>query len=331
MPQPNPGDLHVNGLLTNISVAHVQDDSKFVADKVFPGVNVEKQSDLYATYNQADLMRDEMKIRKPGSESAGGGYDVDNTNSYTAVVRSIHKDVHDQERDNADDPYSPDQDAAMWLGQKVLINREINWTTKFFATSIWDTDRTGGTDFTQWDDVSSDPIGEITTQSAVIEERTGFYPNKLVVNRRVWNRLKNHPDFVDRVKHTSDDAVSRRLVAQLLELDDIHIAAGVRNTAGEGLTGSFSYIAGNHALLLYAAPSPGLYQPSAGYTFAGPASPVRLTAPQCPPSVWTTSSRTGTRSRRLTTRRSSARTSACSSQAQSPANSSTQHRLGAPL
>ena len=42
----------------------------------------------------------------------------------------------------------------------------------------------------------------------------------------------------------------------------------IMNTANEGATNAHSYIGGSKAaLLVYAAPRPGLYTPSAGYTF----------------------------------------------------------------
>ena len=41
----------------------------------------------------------------------------------------------------------------------------------------------------------------------------------------------------------------------------------IQNSALEGATASNDFIAGDHALLCYSAPSPGLMTPSAGYTF----------------------------------------------------------------
>jgi hypothetical protein len=46
------------------------------------------------------------------------------------------------------------------------------------------------------------------------------------------------------------------------------ILGSVENSANEGATESTDFQAGKHAGLFYAAPSPGLYQPTAGYTVA---------------------------------------------------------------
>ena len=55
MPNPTRSDVHVNAPLTNVSIAYVQDNNKFISSKVFPLVNVPKQSDLYFTYDQGDF------------------------------------------------------------------------------------------------------------------------------------------------------------------------------------------------------------------------------------------------------------------------------------
>jgi hypothetical protein len=52
-------------------------------------------------------------------------------------------------------------------------------------------------------------------------------------------------------------------------VDQLLIARGIENTAAEGQAASYSRLMNSEdGLLCYAAPSPGLEQPSAGYTFA---------------------------------------------------------------
>ena len=104
MPNPTFSDIHVNGPLTNISVAYIQKTEAFVADKVFPIVPVKKQSDRYFIYLKEDWFRDEAEKRKQGTESAGGGYGLDNTPSYYCETWAYHKDVTEEDRANSDKP-----------------------------------------------------------------------------------------------------------------------------------------------------------------------------------------------------------------------------------
>ena len=57
----------------------MQEAGNFVADQVFPNIPVSMQSDRYYTYDRGYFNRDEMQERAPGTESAGSGYEVDNT------------------------------------------------------------------------------------------------------------------------------------------------------------------------------------------------------------------------------------------------------------
>lgn len=272
MPQPTSSQVHINRLVTNLSVAHVQSSSKFAALRMFPGVNVPNKSDNYATYSQADFMRDEMEERAPSTESAGGGYAVDLTAKYSCLRYAFHVDVDDDTVGNADNPLRPTQDAAVYLGQKTLIKHEVLFASTYFTTGVWTgsstaTDLVAGTDYTAWDDVVSTPLEDIDNQKEAIEGATGYLPNKLCINRKVWHALRNHPDIVDRVKYVSSEPVAMGIVARLMELDEIVVGAGVRNSAQKNLTGSFAYIFGSHALLAYVPPSASLMSPAAGYTF----------------------------------------------------------------
>ena len=129
---PSRGDVHVNTSLTNVSLAFMQDESKFVAGRVFPNIPVNFQSNLYFTYDRDDFNRDEMKERAPGTESAGGSYQI-GTDTYTCVTRGYHRDIPDPVRANADSAISLDREATRFVTLKGLINRERNWVNKFFV------------------------------------------------------------------------------------------------------------------------------------------------------------------------------------------------------
>ena len=281
MAQPTNSTVHVDSALTNISVAFMQKAENFVAGRVFPNIPVSKQSDQYFLYDRGDFNRDQAEVRAPGTESAGGSYDIDNTPNYFAKVWSIHKDVPDQIIANADAALSPEREAAEWVTHQMLIRRERQWATNYFAGSVWTNDFDGvasspsATETIQWSDTTSgDPIGDLRGAKTTVLESTGFEPNTLVIGQQVFDALVDHPDIVDRVKYSGGVGngnpanVSEQTLAQLFGLDRVMISKAIVNTAGQGLTNVHSFIAGKKALLCYAAPNPGLMTPSAGYTFS---------------------------------------------------------------
>lgn len=268
MPQPTSSDVHVDAILTNISVAYIQNAANFIANRVFPSVPVEKQSDKYFTYTKGDWFRDEAQLRAPATESAGSGYSL-STATYSASVYAFHKDVDDQVRANADQPISPDRDATTFVTQRMLLRQEIDWNSSFFTTGVWDTDVVGGTNFTQWSNyTSSDPITDIETGKSTILSSTGFMPNVLVLGYDAFRQLKHHPEIVDRVKYTSSEVPGEQTLARLFGVDRVLVAQAIKNAGAEGAADSFSLLHGKNAALYYVAPSPGILTPSAGYQFA---------------------------------------------------------------
>ena len=137
MPQPTLSDVHVNRPLTNISIAFLQKASDFVSSRVFPNIPVAKQSDRYFVYDRDSWFRDDAAKRAPSTESAGTGYTIDNTPTYSADVWALHKDVSDQVRANTDVPLDADRDATLYISQKMLLRKEKEFTTKYFKTGIW--------------------------------------------------------------------------------------------------------------------------------------------------------------------------------------------------
>jgi hypothetical protein len=278
MAQPTQSDVHVNIPLTNLSVAYMQEQTAFVADRVFPNVPVEHQSDRYYVYNRGDFNRDDMAERAAGTETSGSGYSLDNTPTYFAPVYGFHKDIPDQVRANSDSVLSTDADATRFCTMKALISRERRWATKYFAASIWTGQKTGqatadATHAIFWNDPSSTPIEDIRAAMTAAHLTSGGIPmNKLVLGKQVWTVLQDHPDFIDRVKAgqtPGGPAVSNlQLIAAILELDEVLVMSGIYNSAAEKATESNAYIGGKHALLVHAAPAPGLMVPSAGYTFS---------------------------------------------------------------
>lgn len=275
---PSQQSVHVNQLLSNVSVAYLQKPSSFVASRVFPTVNVSKQSDKYLIVDRGEFNRDDMMLRADASESAGGSFTYSD-DTYYAKVWAYHKDIGDQTRANEDAPFQLDRLTTEFLTHKALIKKEKNFASNYLTTGVWTNNRAGvstgesaGTTFRHFSDyANSDPIQVIRDEAIVQQQLTGFRPNTLVAGRQVIEALINHPDIVDRIKYGTKNNLAQATLsdlAALLELNDILIMDAIENTAAKGATASHSFIGGKKMLLLYVTPTPGQMIPTAGYTFA---------------------------------------------------------------
>ena len=276
--KPTPSDVHVNAPLSNISVAYIQSADSFIADKVFPNIPVSKQSDRYFTYDRGEFNRDEMQLRAPATESAGGSYTIDSTPTYFCNEWSLHKDVPDQVRSNADDAINPDREATEWVTLKALIRREKIWVNSFFRTGVWSTDIAGvasgptAGQTLKWNNDNSDPIKAVRDYKRQMRESTGFEVNTMTIGRAVYDALVDHPDVVDRLKYGQTPGApakgSQSALQDLFEIEKILVMNAVENIAAEGAAPNHKFIGGNKLLLSHSAKTPGLMTPSAGYTFS---------------------------------------------------------------
>lgn len=278
MPQPTVSDVHVSAALTQISVAYFQDESHYIADKVFPMVPVQHKTDVYYVWSKADFFRDEAQQRADATESAGTGVNL-STLTYNAAVWALHQDIGPQVRANADPSVDLDVVSTRQLMQKLLIRRDRIFMSKYMQTGIWGTSVTGtanGTPGTAtpafWDDdANGDPFTDIAVGQTTVLNNTGYMPNRLVLAWPVYQALRKNPLVIDRIKYTTKTfagTITPDLLAAAFDVEQVVVSKAVYNAAGEGVAANMQFAMGKHALLCYASPTPGLMVPTAGYTFA---------------------------------------------------------------
>ncbi len=269
MPQPTARQLHVDSLLTQISIAHSNPD--YIVDGMFPVVPVQKQSDLIPAYDQSPWFRDDARPRAPGTASRGGGFTVDTSDNYFCNRFSRRYEIADDIRGNVDQPFNLDQDAARFVADKILMRREVAFAVDFFTTSVWGTDVVGDTDFIKWSNFgSSTPIQDVDDFKDTVELLIGREPNSMSMGKGGWIKLKNHPTLIDRIKYTQRAQLTVELVASLLEMPKLLIGRSIQTTDPEGTAeGSVTYsrIWGDNALMMYVPEAASLLNPAAGYTF----------------------------------------------------------------
>ncbi len=285
MNQPDIGDVHVNQLLTDMSIGFSNAPDFYIADKAFPIKGSDKQSDLYLKYNRGDFFQGSEDVsvtsgvggalvRAPGTTAEKVGYRVSNE-SFFCNNYAVGVDIPDELRGNADSIFNLDSDATKLVTEILKIRREIEWAGKAFKTGVWGTDRTGGTDFTKFSDYGgSDPFTEFEDQLDAMEAATGVRPNRLVMGPTVWRRLKHHPDFIDRIKGGattgSPALMNKSQLAAMLEVEEILVGRALyRSTPERAGTDNptLTRIYGDNVLILHSPSNASRFDPTAGLNF----------------------------------------------------------------
>jgi len=275
MPQPTRSDLHIDRLLSDLSISFLNAPSAYIADRVFPVVLSPKQSNKYAIYEKTGWFRDEAAKRAILTESMGGGYDMETPGNFFCDEYSFHKDIADEDKINADEVFELELEATEFCVEKLRLSREVRWATTYFGTGIWTSEYQGKTvapgsdEFLAWNYEGSTPIQDIETGKLEIKALTGLNANTLVVSERVHGILKNHANVIDRFKYTQRGIITDELLAAVFEVDNYLVAKAIKATSEErATTDTMSHILNeNDALLVYSAPRPARRRPSGGYTF----------------------------------------------------------------
>lgn len=261
--KPTISDVHVDAALTRFAVGWTPPG--FVADLVFPPVDVEHESDKYFIWDRGDFFRVEARIRAAGAAAHRSAQGL-STGSYKAEEIALADALPDRVRDNADSVLNVREAKTRYVMAQVALKKEKDFATDFFKTGVWGTDKTlSGTD--QWSDPSSDPLGDIETGADTIRGKTGKRPTIGLLGPVTWTKLKFHPDLLNGIKHTGRGMARLADLADLTEIATWYVAGGIETTSKEGATDAFGNLFGKHCFLAYVEAAPSMEAASAGYTF----------------------------------------------------------------
>ena len=280
MPLLTPSQVHIDQPLSNLTLAYAQEQTNFIADKVFPTVGVQRQSDKYYIYDRANMNRtgDVQKLA-PRTEVNRIGMTISN-DSYFADVYGLGMDFDEQTLANEDAMLDIRAAGAQTLAMRLMIHREEQFASTFFATGIWGTEYDGvagspsAGQVRQWSDyTNATPIRNVTDARAAMQLKSGgFKPNTMVVGKEVRDILINHPDILARLNGgatvTNTALITNAKLAEIFEVENFYVMEAVKNTAVEGLAESNAFIGGKSALLVHAPRTAGLMTPASGLTFA---------------------------------------------------------------
>lgn len=259
--------IHVDRHLSNIALDYKAEG--FIADQIFPVVQVDKQSDMIKTYNQGDIFSDSPDARAPGTEAQKVSWQV-GSEAYYCTNHALKADVTVEDRANADPAFLRDMEEkrVMFVTDKLQLNWEKRVATACTNTSNVSTlmlVASGWTDYS-----NSTPLTDLWTAIDQQRDKTGYKPNKAVFSELAWRAFSRNDEIINKIHGTGVDGGGKNATpgeaASLLGLSNLLVAGGMYNSAAEGATMSLSDIWGNYVLLYYAPDVPSVDFPSFGYS-----------------------------------------------------------------
>lgn len=284
MPQPEGAQLNPSSyspLLTSMAGGLLLSMSEFIADKIAPVIPVAAPSGKFNIWDRGDFMRRGGKklanYEAPPIEGFSTSSGTFSVSKWGVAAMWTAQDLAEARAGGTSDAQLINGKVTLTV-QRAALEREIEVATKLQTPGNWSTNYAGvasgptGLQFLRWDNASSDPVDDVETWREYLRLNFGIDPNTFVLPWPVLRKLKVSPAMIDRIKYggTMDrpTQVTEDQIRMLFGIDRIFVPKQTYNTAGEGLTASYSYIWSNTMWFGYVAPAPTIETPSAMYTFA---------------------------------------------------------------
>ena len=247
------GNIKTNVYLSKLAVQY--NNAGFVAHRMAPPFQVQKESDKYRKYKR-DGYFSGSPIRSDGApaEEASLSYYMDTYSTYERAQKDI---VTDRAMNNADNIFDLKADTTKFLSEKVKLGYEIDVADTIAAGISSANPDFDVTPSSLWDDyTNSDPEGDIATGKEAVSARVGRIPNVILMTPDVERYLAHHPQLKELRKFTDPTLLTKGGVPKTLWDMEVIVAPAIYNTSLPGITAiSMAYVWGKNVIIGYVNPA----------------------------------------------------------------------------
>jgi len=259
-------DVYTSVPLTQISLAYKPE--WFIAEQIAPIVQVAKDS--WKIYSYAmDNMRYIENRRAVWGKWNIVTTDVSSADHYVLEDHVLWEFIPEEILENAERPLKPRSDITEFLTQRMFVYKEKALADTVTSNSTY-TNYTTLSWTSQWSDyTNSDPFDDIDTAITTVRSSSWKIPNTMIIAWDVLQKLRFHPDIVDRfpwaVKISSDMILSA--VGSLFGIDRLLVWKAQYNSADLGQTDTLADIWTKDVVVAYIENSPTLMSRSFAFTY----------------------------------------------------------------
>jgi hypothetical protein len=264
---PEPGDLHIDARLTNLSVQYRNE--AMIWREVMPEIKVGKRSDKFTKYDREDAYRlvdDRVGPKSLPNEVSWGTSD----DNYSVADHALSDWLPQETLDNSDNPIQPEVDTNDFLNMLLDVAQEKRVVDMVFnAASYPAANRVQLAGTAQWGGSADSPLEDV--QNAV--EECFMRANTLVFGEAAWRKFRTLPEVLDAVKSSSrfqgspGGLATHGEVAGLFEVERVLVGRARYITSKEGQSPACTRLWGGHMAALHVVKDPGIRSITFGGTF----------------------------------------------------------------
>lgn len=260
------GGAHIDVPLGQIaSMAFSTGEEEFIADRLFPAVPVSKESDKYYIIEKGAFLQVPRTLRSRGTRANRVRFQT-SSESYFANNYALASDLPIEDTSNADTAIQLRENTVKLIVSNLRRDQEVRVAN--LVTSL--TNLGSGTTLSGnnlWSNAASDPIADVTTGHAFIENNTGLMANTMVIDKDTLWIVRRHPMLLDMFKYTGGGMLKDQELREVFKVSNILVARGIKENALEGGTSSITTIWGNNVLLAHVGPMTGMQSQTFGARF----------------------------------------------------------------
>lgn len=264
---PEPRDLHVDALLTDLSVRYRNE--QMVWPQLLPVVRVNKRSNKFTVYNKEDSFRLVSDVIGPKSLPNEVTWGV-TTQNYSVSDHALGDWLPQESIDNASAAIRPEVDTNDFLNSLLDIAQERRVADLVFTPATYPaTNRVVLSGAAQWNVEGSDPLADLLTAIETCFVRA----NTVIMGSEVWNVVRRHPRILDAVKGSTRTQATPGGLATIAECQGLFevqnwlVGRARHITTREGQAPIYDRLWGRHCAALHVEGSPGVNSITFGVTF----------------------------------------------------------------
>lgn len=262
-------DIHIDVPLSNVAMDYRPQG--MIADMLAPVVPVPNLSGIIPQFGPDDTFRIADDTRAPGTAANEVTREV-GSDSFYCKNHALSHGVALEDKFNADPIYVQKlfNGAAEYLTGKLSLGWENRLALKCTSGSNVGSYSAVSSSWSDLD--NSDPLGDVNTAIDNVQDSRGYRPNKVTFSNNAWRYFRRNANVRNLIYGTNNGGgyVSRQQAAELLEVDEVLVAAAYKNTKAEGQSMELDQVwenGGANVLVHYAPSSPSTFEPSFMYSF----------------------------------------------------------------
>lgn len=252
------------------------DQQGFIADEVFPVIDVASQSGTFGKIPIEQLLQSRDTKRAPGSGYARGKFTFQ-TATYACLEHGAEEPVDDREAKMYAEYFDAEQIASLRAYSAVLRNAEQRVADAVFNTGTWTGSELTTAITNEWDSnhaADAVPITDVEAAVNKVYDGSGLWPNALIINRKVFRNLRNLDQIIERINSagagnaSKPSDITEAMLAQVFDLDYVIVAGASKNSAKEGQSATPAQIwSSEYAMVCKIATTGDFREPCIGRTF----------------------------------------------------------------